>query len=185
VFAAAAVVVAVPLNVLRAIEFEPALSEGKQAGIAAGQASRGVKLYIEARGEPVVLNTIRPEHPFGYLTTEERYGDGTQLMLGFGLDAALCRIEDLSWVQRELDRIVPGYEALDATMHDWLKDDLAHGTWAAHRPGWYEHHHADMQRPEGRLLLAGSDLADGWSGFIDGAIESGMRAGARAAALSG
>ncbi len=30
-----------------------------------------------------------------------------------------------------------------------------------------------MQRPEGRLRLAGSDLANGWSGFIDGAIESG------------
>jgi monoamine oxidase len=35
-----------------------------------------------------------------------------------------------------------------------------------------------MRRPEGRVLLAGSDLAAGWAGFIDGAIESGLRAGA-------
>jgi monoamine oxidase len=35
-----------------------------------------------------------------------------------------------------------------------------------------------MRRPEGPVLLAGSDLAAGWSGFIDGAIESGLRAGA-------
>ena len=28
------------------------------------------------------------------------------------------------------------------------------------------------------MLLAGSDLANGWAGFIDGAIESGLRAGA-------
>ena len=28
------------------------------------------------------------------------------------------------------------------------------------------------------MLLAGSDLANGWSGFIDGAIESGLQAGA-------
>jgi monoamine oxidase len=41
-----------------------------------------------------------------------------------------------------------------------------------------------MQRPEGRVVLAGSDLADGWSGFIDGAIESGLRAGALAASLA-
>ena len=34
-----------------------------------------------------------------------------------------------------------------------------------------------MQRPTGRVLLAGSDLANGWAGFIDGAIESGLRAG--------
>jgi monoamine oxidase len=183
-FAARAAVVAVPLNVLGEITFDPSLSDGKRAGIAAGQASRGVKLFIRARGEAVKRNTIRPGHPFGYLTTEELYPDGSQLMLGFGLDAGLCRIEDRAWVQRELDRIVPGYEVIDATMHDWLADDLARGTWAVHRPGWFEHHHAEMQRPEGRVLLAGSDLADGWSGFIDGAIESGMRAGARAAALS-
>jgi monoamine oxidase len=27
------------------------------------------------------------------------------------------------------------------------------------------------------VLLAGSDLAAGWAGFIDGAIETGIRAG--------
>jgi monoamine oxidase len=42
-----------------------------------------------------------------------------------------------------------------------------------------------MRRPDGRVALAGSDLANGWAGFIDGAIESGLRAGAQAAALSG
>jgi monoamine oxidase len=34
-------------------------------------------------------------------------------------------------------------------------------------------------------VLAGSDIANGWAGFIDGAIESGLRAGARAASISG
>ena len=42
-----------------------------------------------------------------------------------------------------------------------------------------------MQLPEGRVVLAGSDIANGWAGFIDGAIESGLRAGARAAAIAG
>jgi monoamine oxidase len=76
-------------------------------------------------------------------------------------------------------------EALDATAHDWLSDEFSRGTWAIHRPGWYEHHHAAMRRPEGRVVFAGSDLADGWAGFIDGAIESGLRAGALAAAIPG
>jgi monoamine oxidase len=76
-----------------------------------------------------------------------------------------------------MDTIMPGYEVLDATAHDWLADEFSRGTWAIHRPGWYTDHHAQMQRPEGRVLLAGSDLADGWAGFMDGAIESGIRAG--------
>ena len=35
------------------------------------------------------------------------------------------------------------------------------------------------------MLLAGSDLANGWAGFIDGAIESGIVAAARLERLLG
>src|SRR5262249_47002077 len=71
VFRAGAAVVAVPLNTLGAIAFTPALAERKRAAVALGQASRGVKLFIHTRGEPVLQNAIRPRHPFGYLDTEE------------------------------------------------------------------------------------------------------------------
>ena len=180
---AAAVVVAVPLNVLEQIEFEPNLSEGKQEAIALGQASRGVKIFLRTRGADVLENAIRARHPFGYLDTELLLGEGTQLLIGFGPDARRCDATDTPALQRTLEDILPGYELVAATAHDWLADEYARGTWAIHRPGWYTRHHAEMRRPEGRILLAGSDLANGWSGFIDGAIESGLEAGARAAAL--
>jgi monoamine oxidase len=183
--AARAVVVAVPVNALGAIEFTPALSEQKRAAIRLGQASRGIKIFIHARGEPVWQNAIRPGHPFGYLDTEMIFDDGTQLLIGFGVDATRCDAGDLAAVQRQLDEILPGYRVLAATAHDWLADRFSGGTWAIHRAGWYEHHHGAMQTAEGRVVLAGSDIANGWSGFIDGAIESGLRAGAAAVALSG
>jgi pseudooxynicotine oxidase len=176
---ARAAIVAVPLNTLGRIEFDPPLSEGKRAAIALGQSSRGIKIFIRARGEHRWHNAIRRGHPFGYLDTEIMLEDGTQVMIGFGPDAERCDAGDLAGVQRDLDSILPGYEALDATAHDWLADEFSRGTWAIHRPGWYSRHHAEMQRPEGRVLLAGSDLADGWAGFIDGAIESGLRSAAR------
>ena len=133
----------------------------------------------------VLQNSIRPGHPFGYLDTESFDGDGTQLMIGFGIDAARCDATRPAGACRAtLDRILPGYEVLDATAHDWLADEFSRGTWAIHRPGWYEHHHAAMQRPEGRIVFAGSDLANGWSGFIDGAIESGVRGASLASALA-
>jgi monoamine oxidase len=174
------VIVAVPLNALGGIEFDPPLSEGKQEAIALGQASRGIKIFIHARGEPVFQNAIKPGHAFGYLDTEILYPDGTQLLIGFGPDAENCDATDLAAVQRQLDDILPGYEALAATAHDWLADEFSRGTWAIHRPGWYTHHHAEMQRPEGAVIVAGSDFANGWAGFMDGAIESGLRAGAAA-----
>jgi pseudooxynicotine oxidase len=176
-------VVAVPLNALGGIEFDPPLSETKQEGVALGQASRGVKIFVHARGEPIFQNGIKPGHPFGYLDTELLYPDGTQLMIGFGYDMDICDATDLAAVQRQLDEIIPGYEALAATAHDWFGDEFSRGTWAIHRPGWYTKYHAEMQRPEGRALLAGSDLANGWAGFMDGAIESGLRAGAAALRL--
>ena len=83
-------------------------------------------------------------------------------------------------MQRQLDEILPGYEVLAARAHDWLADEFSRGTWAIHRPGWYTTYHAEMQKPEGKVILAGSDIANGWSGFMDGAIESGLRAGAQA-----
>jgi monoamine oxidase len=179
-FEADVVVVAVPLNSLGGIEFEPPLSEVKRQAIDLGQASRGIKLFVRARGEPVAQNAIRPGHPFGYLDTEVVESDGTQLLIGFGADAEACDAGDLPAVQGAFDEILPGYEVLDATAHDWLADEFSRGTWAIHRPGWYTAYHREMQAAEGRVFLAGSDLANGWSGFMDGAIESGLRAGAQA-----
>ncbi|HKS77843.1 MAG TPA: FAD-dependent oxidoreductase, partial [Gaiellaceae bacterium] len=146
-----------------------------------GQASRGLKIFLRTRGGEVLDNAIRPRHPFGYLDTEVLLGAGEQLQIGFGIDAERCAPHRL---QHDLDDILPGYELVDATWHDWLADEFARGTWAIHPPGWYARHHAEMRRPEGRIILAGSDIANGWSGFIDGAIESGLEAGARALRLA-
>jgi monoamine oxidase len=180
---AAAAIVTVPLNVFGTIEFEPGLSEGKQKAIALGQASRGVKIFLRVRGSDLLQTAIQPGHPFGYLDTEVLFEDGTQLQIGFGPGVRHCDASDATAVQRSLDEILPGYELVAATAHDWVVDEYARGTWAIHRPGWYTRYHAEMRRPEGRILLAGSDLANGWAGFIDGAIESGLEVGARAATL--
>ena len=61
--AAAVVVVAVPLNALGAIDFTPQLSERKRQGIALGQASRGIKIFIRVRGSEVTQNSIQPRPP--------------------------------------------------------------------------------------------------------------------------
>jgi monoamine oxidase len=177
-------VVALPLNVLPSISFEPGLPEAKQRAIAHGQSSRGVKLMLRVQGERALQNAIAPGHPFGYLASEELAGDGSQLMIGFGPDAELLDVDDLEAVQRELDVLIPEYKLLAVTNHNWFADEFARGTWAIHRPGWYEHHHAALREPEPGVVFAGSDLADGWAGFIDGAIESGLRAGAMASNLA-
>ena len=177
------VVVTVPLNVLHDIAFEPPLSDVKQGGIALGHGGVGSKMMLRVKGPNLRVNGMGPNHPFGYVATIFQYDDGEQMIVTFGREGALCRPDDLAWVQAELDKLVPGFEVLGVRMHDWQADEFSQGTWSMHRPGWYTTYHAEMQRPEGRLVLANSDLADGWAGFVDGAIESGMRGGRIAAGM--
>ena len=184
---ARAVVVAVPLNALGAIAFDPPLPEDKQAAIASGQASRGIKLMIHASGRAGrCTNAIRPGSPVrlsrqrGAARRRHPAADRLRARRRRAVTRPTCRPCSASST-----RSCPAMRSWMPTAHDWLADEFAHGTWAIHRPGWYEHHHAAMRRPEGRVLLAGSDLANGWAGFIDGAIESGLTAGAAAAAISG
>ena len=172
---ARAVVVAVPLNTLGAIAFEPGLSELKQEAIGYGQASRGIKIFVRARGETTTQNAIQPGHEFGYLATEWRYDDGTQTLIGFGLDAAAIDASDRR-----------GRAGGDGHHPARLRGARRDRARLARRPVRARHvgHppaglvHAvttrEMRRPEGRVVLAGSDLANGWAGFMDGAIESGL-----------
>ena len=56
-FTAGAAIVAVALNALGGIEFSPQLPEDKRRAIELGQASRGIKIMIHARGEDVDSRT--------------------------------------------------------------------------------------------------------------------------------
>ena len=180
IHAARRIVCAVPLNTLGEIEFSPALAEGKRAAIACGQPSRGSKIWIEIRGtrEPMLV-TAPGGYPLNYLMSERELPDG-QLLVAFCEDAERMRPNDLEAVRAAVDQLWPGLEIVGVHGHDWLADPFSRGTWAAHRPGWYLDHHRALQQPEGRIVFAGGDIAEGWAGFIDGAIESGLAA-ARAA----
>ena len=67
--------------------------------------------------------------------------------------------------------------------HDWVGDPLSGETWPMHRTGFLSAHLPAMQAAHGRILFAGSDIANGWGGFIDGAIESGMEAACAAVSM--
>ena len=183
--AARAVVVTAPLNTLGAIAFEPGLSEAKQAAIALGHAGMGSKAMFRVRGLDETVVALADDHPFGWFCTLFEHGGGEQTLVAFGRDGDDVRDGDLDWAQRELARVFPEAQVLEMSFHDWKADEHSRGTWAIHRPGWYAHHHAAMQEPEGRVILASADWANGWAGFVDGALESGKRAGRWAAAISG
>lgn len=157
----------------------PALSPIKRQAAERGQAGRGAKLCIKVKGRQQRFVALGLEDaPLNFVHVEYIEEDTTTLVC-FGPDAAAVDIEDLAVAQRYLDRLVPGLEVLEAAGYNWVDDPYSQSTWPMHYTGYLTESLAELQRPEGLLHLAGSDFANGWGGFIDGAIESGLDAGRR------
>jgi monoamine oxidase len=176
-FRARAAVVTVPLNTLNSIQFTPALSREHQAAADAGQASHGSKLWVRVRGDlKKPLFAMAPDdHPLQYLQTEVILDDG-QILVGFGWDAASLDVTSVDAVREPVRALLGDVEIVEANGHDWLDDEFARGTWPVLRPGQMTKSLTVLQQSEGNVFFAGSETANGWNGFIDGAIESGLRA---------
>jgi monoamine oxidase len=179
------VVVTVPLNVLGGIEFSPPLSPGKRAAASEGHAGSGVKLHIQVRGDLGTLSTLAPwPAPISTLMTESSGPEGT-VFTAFGPSGKLIDLNDDEAIQAAVRKVLPDAEVLQAVGWDWNADPFARGTWCVYRPGQLTKFLRELQRPEGRVIYAGADNANGWRGFIDGAIESGLRAGREVVRLLG
>ena len=177
VLSAHAAIIAVPLNVLANITFVPALSVGKQAAARERQASRGLKMLALVRGVPNDFFGVAPDsYPLTFLASEREESDGV-LMVGFGPDAQMLDVNDRQAVEQVIQQFLPQAEVVSVKGHDWTADPLAGGTWSVFRPQQLTRYLRELQRPEGRVHFAGSDMASGWNGFIDGAIETGLRVG--------
>ena len=175
-FTAPAVLVTVPLNTLGAIDFSPALAPEKQAEAARGQASRGVKVWAHVRGDFEPFYVQAPDdQPITFLEVREVLADGSKLLMAFGPDAERMAPDDEPAVRRAVGQLLPGgAEVVAVTGHDWRADEFSRGTWSVFRPGQLSGALAALQAPHGRVVFAGGDVANGWNGFIDGAIESGL-----------
>lgn len=182
---ARAVVVTVPLNVLSSIKFSPPLSAGKRGIASEGHAGRGVKLHIKIGGQVGDFSGVAPwPAPLSSLSTEYSDPDGT-VLTAFGPSGKLLDINDDRAVQDAVRQLLPEAEVVWAVGYDWNVDPYSRGTWCVYRPGQMTRYLRELQRPEGRVFYAGGDNAKGCRGFIDGAIESGLRASREALQLIG
>lgn len=173
--AARAIVVAVPLNTLGAIRFEPGISPAKLAASREGITGSGTKLYVRLAGRRPVFAAQGPERtPLTFLWTEYADAD-SQVAVGFGPSPELLDIHDHEAVQRAVNVYLPDAEVLESAGYDWNVDPYSRSTWCMYPPMFFTKYLRELQRPERHVFFAGSDIADGWRGFIDGAIESGAR----------
>ncbi|MGY4691454.1 flavin monoamine oxidase family protein [Salibacterium sp. K-3] len=175
VYKAGSVVVTLPLNILNSIEFSPSLSEPKQKAGGEGQTSSGVKLWAKIRNWSKPFVAFAPaDYPLNYIQYEYQAGEDA-ILLGFGPDAGRLNPENREEVEKAVRYWIPEAEIIESEGHDWVSDEFAGETWPMQQRNQLTEYLAELQRPEDGLFLAGSDYADGWAGFMDGAIESGFK----------
>lgn len=96
--------------------------------------------------------------------------------IGFGYSNKLHDPQDSTRIISEFKKLKPDVTVRGYLTHDWMNDPLAKGTWYGGGPGTTTKYLQELQRAHGRVLMASADWADGWRGFIDGAIEQGTKA---------
>ncbi|MFJ8844684.1 flavin monoamine oxidase family protein [Streptomyces cyaneofuscatus] len=177
-------VLAVPANVWPTIDFRPGLpaahAEAAAQGISVPHSSR---VWLRVRGDFGPVHVRDDEG--GLLTplfTHSVLGDGEQLLTGYSQNPALD-VSRPEQIREVLRRLLPQAELISYRAHDWGHDPYSLGGWALRRPGQLAQLPL-IQQPHGRIAFANDGIASGWNGFIDGAIESGLRAAGQAAQIA-
>lgn len=177
-FTATAVVLAIPINTINNIEFTPALAPEKhQISTEKQTTSEGGKLWAKVRG-PGVTDTFRmtaPAYAVSSLHTQFFDWDKNEaILMGYVSNVNKLNVTDAEEVQEFLRNWMPDIEVIESTGHKWNEDEFSLGTWPVLRTNQLTKYGKAVRQAEAGLYLAGSDYADGWAGFMDGAIESGL-----------
>ncbi|MFW2851159.1 flavin monoamine oxidase family protein [Sphingomonas sp. TX0543] len=172
---ARAAVFTLPTSVYPDINFKPGLSTAKREFIAHGDSTDGADLYMKVRKNLGNTFTFCDDpNPLNAIQTEEFGNDGTILKATLGRQS-LLDINDQDAIGAALRKIHPDAEITDIAPYNWVKDPFSKQAWPAYKVGWFKRY-KDMATAEGRLFFAGAATAGGWHEYIDGAVESGIRA---------
>ncbi len=180
---AKAVVSTIPLNVLKDVDWQPALLETKLQASQETHSGFGTKLHALIEGDYGSLGGVAPSQFALNSLLTEGIEDGHTHVIGFGPDPALLDVNDTQAVEKAVRLFIPDAKVIRTFGYQWTLDPYSKGTWCTLRPGMWSKYLRDLQQPRGRLIFASADWANGFRGFIDGAIEQGLEAGRRVKAL--
>jgi monoamine oxidase len=182
---ARAVVSTIPLNVLKDIAWQPALADEQLQASRETHAGAGTAVHVLLEGNHGNLACTAPgRNPLNWLATED-FDDHQTHLVGFGPDPELLDVNDTRSVEKAVRLFIPDAKVVRALGYEWNLDPYSRGTWCTLRPGMWSKYLRGLQQSRGRLIFASADWANGWRGFIDGAIEQGLEAGRRTRALLG
>jgi monoamine oxidase len=185
---------ALPASTARDVQFDPPLPQSQHDAISRLRYGCATRLLLQfdrrfwkGRGRPVAFGTDLPTGAI-WDGNEQQPGPGILSFLAGGraskeLQDLLRRegergvIEQITWLGR------PSTLLASQTVV-WDHDPWSHGGYAYFDPSFDPLWRDWLARPAGRIAFAGEHTSIKWQGYMNGAVESGMRAAAEIAALT-
>ena len=188
-------VLAVPATMLRSIHMQPPLPSMQARAITDLKYGRTTKALLQfdkpfwrKKGRPHACGTDAPTGAF-WDANEEQAGPAGILTLMAGGQAS----EETQKIvaQRGVEGLVDALDWLGSRsatlLHcrivTWEDDPWAQGGYAYFDPRFDPHLRDWLARPHGRIVFAGEHTSKNWQGYMNGAVESGLRAAEEVCAM--
>ena len=189
------IVLAVPTTTLRSIHMEPQLPAMQARAICSLKYGRTTKALLQfdqsfwrKKGKPQACGTDAPTGAF-WDANEEQAGEAGILTLMAGGQAS----EDTQKIvaQRGVEGLVEELDwmgsrsatLLHSRIVTWEDDPWAQGGYAYFDSSFDPHLREWLARPHGRIAFAGEHTSVNWQGYMNGAVESGLRAAEEVCAM--
>ncbi|HKW94212.1 MAG TPA: NAD(P)/FAD-dependent oxidoreductase [Methylomirabilota bacterium] len=189
------VVCAVPFSVLRRVEISPPFSRRKQAAIADLPYTSIARIYTQVDRkfwEPELPDTATTDLPIKHIFEPTLTQPGPRAILACdsaGIQArritAMPADDRVSFALTEMERVYPSLRRHfeRGTSKCWDEDPWARGAYVWFRPGQMRSLGPAIATPEGRVHFAGEHTSP-WIGWMQGALQSGLRAAQEIVAAS-
>jgi monoamine oxidase len=149
-FLASAAVVALPLDVLKRVDFSPKLGEEKRIALEEGHAGHSVQVWVLVEAAPPLFRGGEPRTERIEVDRHRARALRGSLMVGFGSDPEALNARNVCEVQDAFAAFVAGAKVLKVDAYDWNSDPYSLSTWMAFRPGQITRFGTGLRRPEGR-----------------------------------
>jgi monoamine oxidase len=185
------VVLAVPPTVWHKIDISPALP--KELSVQMGSAVK----YVAMASKPIWASQPAGIQYFGDdllgMTWESHRGQGSDASIvvsfagGTFADAALTipALKRATSYREAFEKVVPGFEnvVVRDEFVEYIGNHWIKGGYSCPAPGQVTTAWKALQEPIGRIHLAGEHTALGFTGFMEGALQSGVRVARRIASV--
>jgi monoamine oxidase len=183
--AASRVIFTNPFSTLQHVSMQPALPAAKASAVAGLAYYPGTRILLQSKTrfweKQGLSGSARTSDP-AELWDAAHEQNGPRGLLSVTVGRTLTLNEGLTLAARVFPAIRNGFER--GAVVPWSQEPWSRGAFAVFRPGQLTAWASEMSRPDGRMYFAGEHTSP-WSGWMEGALESGERAAAEVLVAAG